>query len=125
MQRDEAVLAELAKRETKALADAMLQRNVAAKVAVTEDDIKEAYARPGWGEKVVTMEIFVPNREQARQVQVLLAQGEDFAEAGRQFAADPYYGIHTGEIRRLAYSPFDSPPRPSASGLRPARGRRY
>ncbi len=109
LQRDEEVLAELAKRETKALADAMLRRNVAAKVVVTEDDIEKAYARPGWGEKVVTMEIFVPNREQARQVQALLAQGKDFAEAGRQFAADPYYGIHTGEIRRLAYSPFDSP----------------
>ena len=109
LQRDEAVLAELAKRETKALADAMLRRNVAAKVAVSEDDIEKAYARPGWGEKVITMEIFVPNREQARQVQALLGQGEDFAEAGRQFAADPYYGVHTGEIRRLAYSPFDSP----------------
>ena len=109
LQRDEAVLAELAKRETKALTDAMLRRNVAAKVAVTEDDIEKAYARPGWGEKVVTMEIFVPSREQARQVQALLAQGEDFAEVGRQFAADPYYGMHTGEIRRLAYSPFDSP----------------
>ena len=109
LQRDEEVLAELAKRETKALADAMLQRNVAANVAVTEDDIEKAYARPGWGEKVATMEIFVPSREQARQVQALLAQGEDFAKAGRQFAADPYYGVHTGEIRRLAYSPFDSP----------------
>ena len=86
LQRDEAVLAELATRETKALADAMLQRNVAAKVAVTEDDIEKAYARPGWGEKIVTMEIFVPNREQARQVQALLARGEDFAEVGRQFA---------------------------------------
>lgn len=109
LQRDEAILAELATRETKALADAMLRRNVAAKVAVTDDDIEKAYARPGWGEKVVAMEIFVPNQEQARQVQALLAQGEDFAEAGRQFAADPYYGVHTGEIRRLAYSPFDSP----------------
>ena len=109
LQRDEAVLAELAKRETKALADAMLRRNVAANVAVTEDDIEKAYARPGWGEKVATMEIFVPDQEQARQVQALLAQGEDFAKAGRQFAADPYYGVHTGEIRRLAYSPFDSP----------------
>ena len=110
LQRDEEVLAELAKRETKALADAMLRRNVAAQVAVTEDDIEKAYARPGWGEKVVTMEIFVPSQEQARQVQALLAQGEDFAEVGGQFAADPYYGVHTGEIRRLAYSPFDSPP---------------
>ena len=109
LQRDEAVLAELAQRETKALADAMVQRNVAAKVAVDEDDVEAAYARPGWGEKVVAMEIFVPNRQQARQVQALLAQGADFAEAGRQFAADPYYGMHTGEIRRLAYSPFDSP----------------
>ena len=109
LQRDQEVLAELAKRETKALADAMLQRNVEAKIAVTEDDIERAYARPGWGEKVTTMEIFVPNREQARQVQVLLAQGEDFAEVGRQFAADPYYGVHTGEIRAVAYSPFDSP----------------
>ena len=109
LQRDEEVLAELAKRETKALADAMLRRNVAAKVSVTEDDIEKAYARPGWGEKVATMEIFVPSREQARQVQALLAQGEDFAEVGRQFAVDPYYGMHTGEIRRLAYSPFDSP----------------
>ena len=110
LQRDEEVLAELAKRETKALADAMLRRNVAAKVSVTEDDIEKAYARPGWGEKVSTMEIFVPNQEQARQVQALLAQGEEFAEVGRQFAADPYYGMNTGEIRRLAYSPFDSPP---------------
>ncbi|MCY3664065.1 MAG: peptidylprolyl isomerase, partial [Gemmatimonadetes bacterium] len=110
LQRDEEVLAKLAKRETKALADAMLRRNVTAKVSVTEDDIEKAYARPGWGEKVTTMEIFVPNQEQARQVQVLLAQGEDFAEVGRQFAADPYYGMNTGEIRRLAYSPFDSPP---------------
>lgn len=109
LQRDEAVLAELAQRETKALADAMMQRNVAAKVAVDEDNIAAAYARPGWGEKVVALEIFVPSRQQARQVQVLLAQGADFAEAGRQFAADPYYGMHTGEIRRLAYSPFDSP----------------
>ena len=109
LQRDEAVLVELAKRETKALADAMLRRNVAAKVSVTEDDIEKAYARPGWGEKVITREIFVPTREQARQVQALLAQGEDFAEVGRQFAADPYYGVHTGEIRRVAYSPFDSP----------------
>ena len=100
LQRDEEVLAELAKRETKALADAMLRRNVAAKVAVTEDDVEKAYARPGWGEKVTTMEIFVPNREQARQVQALLAQGEDFAEVGRQFAADLYYGVHTGEIRQ-------------------------
>ena len=110
LQRDEEVLAELAKRETKALADAMLRRNVTAKVSVTEDDIEKAYVRPGWGEKVTTMEIFVPNQEQARQVQALLAQGEDFAEVGRQFAADPYYGMNTGEIRRLAYSPFDSPP---------------
>ena len=110
LQRDEEVLAELSKREIKALADAMLRRNVAAKVAVTEDDIEKAYARPGWGEKVTTMEIFVPSWEQARQVQALLAQGEDFAEVGRQFAADLYYGMHTGEIRRLAYSPFDSPP---------------
>jgi parvulin-like peptidyl-prolyl isomerase len=109
LQHDEEVLAELAKRETKALADAMLRRNVAANVAVTEDDIEKAYARPGWGEKVSAMEIFVPDQEQARQVQALLAQGEDFAKAGRQFAADPYYGVHTGEIRRLAYSPFDSP----------------
>ena len=110
LQRDEEVLAKLAKRETKALADAMFRRNVTAKVSVTEDDIEKAYARPGWGEKVTTMEIFVPNQEQARQVQALLAQGEDFAEVGRQFAADPYYGMNTGEIRRLAYSPFDSPP---------------
>ena len=110
LQRDEEVLAELAKAaKPRALADAMLRRNVAAKVAVTEGDIEKAYARPGWGEKVVTMEIFVPSQEQARQVQALLAQGEDFAEVGRQFAADPYYGLHTGEIRRLAYSPFDSP----------------
>ena len=110
LQRDEEVLAKLAKREAKALADAMLRRNVTAKVSVTEDDIEKAYARPGWGEKVTTMEIFVPNEEQARQVQALLAQGEDFAEVGRQFAADPYYGMNTGEIRRQAYSPFDSPP---------------
>ena len=109
LQRDEAVLAELAQRETKALADAMLKRNVAAQVAVDEDDIEQAYARPGWGEKVVALEIFVPSRPQARQVQALLAQGEDFAEVGRQFAADPYYGMHTGEIQRRAYSPFDSP----------------
>ena len=109
LQREEEVLAELAKRETKALADAMLRRNVAAKVAVTEDDVEKAYARPGWGEKVTTMEIFVPNQEQARQVQALLAQGEDFAEVGRQFAADLYYGVHTGEMRQVAYSPFDSP----------------
>ena len=109
LQRDEEVLAELAKRETKALADAMLRRNVAAKVSVTEDAIKKAYSRPGWGEKVTTMEIFVPNREQARQVQALLTQGEDFAEVGRQFAADLYYGMNTGEIRRQAYSPFDGP----------------
>ena len=109
LQRDEEVLAKLAKRETKALADAMLRRNVTAKVSVTEDDIEKAYARPGWGEKVTTMEIFVPDQEQARQVQALLAQGEDFAEVGRQFAADLYYGMNTGEIRRLAYSPFDSP----------------
>ena len=109
LQRDEEVLAELAKRETKALADAMLRRNVEAKVSVTEDDIEKAYARPGWGEKVVTMEIFVPNQEQARQVQAFLAQGEDFAEVGRQFAADLYYGVHTGEMRQVAYSPFDSP----------------
>ena len=109
LQRDEEVLAKLAKRETKALADAMLRRNVEAKVLVTEDDIEKAYARPGWGEKVSTMEIFVPNQEQARQVQALLAQGEDFAEVGRQFAADLYYGMNTGEIRRQAYSPFDGP----------------
>ncbi len=109
LQRDEAILAELAKREAKALADAMLRRNVEAKIAVTEDDIKKAYARPGWGEQITTMEIFVPSQQQARQVQTLLAQGEDFAEVGRQFAADPYYGVHTGEVRRLAYSPFDSP----------------
>ena len=109
LQRDEEVLAKLAKRETKALADAMSRRNVTAKVSVTEDDIEKAYARPGWGEKVTTMEIFVPNREQARQVQALLAQGEDFAEVGRQFAADLYYGMNTGEIRRQAYSPFDGP----------------
>lgn len=109
LQRDEAILADLAQRETKALADAMLKRNVAAKVAVDADDIEAAYARPGWSEKVVALEIFVPSRQQARQVQALLAQGADFAEAGRQFAADPYYGMHTGEIRRLAYSPFDSP----------------
>ena len=109
LQRDEEILAELAQRATRALADAMLRRNVEAKVAVTEDDIEKAYARPGWGEKVATMEIFVPNEEQARQVQALLAQGEDFAEVGRQFAADPYYGVHTGEIRQLAYSPFDNP----------------
>ena len=89
LHRDEEVLAELAKRETKALADAMLRRNVAAKVSVTEDDVEKAYAQSGWGEKVTTMEIFVPNQEQARQVQALLAQGEDFAEVGRQFAADP------------------------------------
>ena len=110
LQRDEEVLAKLAKRETKALADAMLRRNVEAKVSVTEDDIEKAYVRPGWGEKVATMEIFVPDQEQAYQVQALLAQGEDFAEVGRQFAADPYYGMNTGEIRRLVYSPFDSPP---------------
>ena len=109
LQRDEEVLAKLAKRETKALADAMFRRNVTAKVSVTEDDIEKAYARPGWGEKVTTMEIFVPDQEQARQVQALLAQGEDFAEVGRQFAADPYYGMNTGEIRRQAYSPFDGP----------------
>ena len=110
LQRDEEVLAKLAKRETKALADAMLRRNVEAKVSVTEDDIEKSYARPGWGEKVTTMEIFVPNQERAHQVQALLVQGEDFAEVGRQFAADPYYGLDTGEIRRLVYSPFDSPP---------------
>ena len=110
LQRDEEVLAELAKRETKALADAMLRRNVTAKVSVAKDDIEKAYARSGWGEKVSTMEIFVPNQEQARQVQALLAQGEDFAEVGRQFATDPYYSMNTGEIRRLAYSPFDNPP---------------
>ena len=109
LQRDEEVLAKLAKRETKALADAMLRRNVTSKVSVAEDDIEKAYARPGWGEKVTTMEIFVPDQEQARQVQALLAQGEDFAEVGRQFAADPYYGMNTGEIRRQAYSPFDGP----------------
>jgi len=109
LQRDEAVLAELAQRETKALADAMLRRNVEDKVAVSADDIEKAYARPGWGEKVSAMEIFVPDQQQARQVQTLLAQGEDFAAVSRQFAADPYYGMHTGEIRQRAYSPFDSP----------------
>lgn len=109
LQRDEEVLAKLAKRETKALADAMLRRNVTAKVSVTEDDIEKAYARSGWGEKVATMEIFVSDQEQAHQVQALLAQGEDFAEVGRQFAADLYYGMNTGEIRRQVYSPFDGP----------------
>ena len=109
LQRDEEVLAKLAKRETKALADAMLRRNVMAKVSVTEDDVEKAYARPGWGEKVTTMEIFVPDQEQARQVQALLASGKDFAEVGRQFAADLYYGMNTGDIRRQAYSPFDGP----------------
>ena len=110
LQRDAAILADLAGRETKALADVMLRRNVEAKVAVAEADIEKAYTRPGWAEKVVTLEIFVPSRQQARQVQALLAQGADFAEAGRQFAADPYYGVHTGQLRRLAYSPFDRPP---------------
>ena len=106
---DEDILKELAKRETKALADAMLQRQIEEKAVVTAEDIEQAYAQQGWGEQVISVEIFVPNMAQARQVTDLLAQGQDFEEVGRQFAADPYYGAVTGETKRMAYSPFDSP----------------
>ena len=106
---DEQVLAELDRRETKALADAMLQRHVEEKAVVTESEIEAAYTQRGWDQQVVTIEIFVKTREQARQVTDLVAQGRDFEEVGRQFAVDPYYGVLTGESKRMAYSPFDGP----------------
>lgn len=106
---DEEVLVELAQRETKALADAMLKRHVEEKAVVAAEGIEKAYAQQGWGEQVITIEMFVQNREQARQVEDLLAQGRDFEAVGRLFAADPYYGVLTGETKRMAYSPFDSP----------------
>lgn len=106
---DEGILAELDRRETNALADAMLQRYVKEKAAVSEQEIEKAYAQQGWGEQVVTIEIFVKTREQARQVEEQTRMGRDFAEVGREFAVDPYYGVLTGESKRMAYSPFDGP----------------
>ena len=106
---DEVVQAELAMREAKALADAMLQSQVEERSAATMGEIERAYAEQGWGEKVVAVEMYVLDKEQARQVLDLLAQGRDFEAVGRQFAADPYYKVLTGETRRMAYSPFDKP----------------
>ncbi|HIL11219.1 MAG TPA: peptidyl-prolyl cis-trans isomerase [Candidatus Latescibacteria bacterium] len=99
---DKGILTELDRRETKALADAMLQRYVKEKAVVSEQEIEKAYLQQGWGEQVVTIEIFVKTREQARM-------GRDFEEVGREFAVDPYYGVLTGESKRMAYSPFDGP----------------
>ncbi|MDP6701175.1 MAG: peptidylprolyl isomerase, partial [Candidatus Latescibacteria bacterium] len=103
------VQAELARREVKALADAMLRSQVEERSAATAEEIERAYAEQGWGEKVVAVEMYVLDKEQARQVLDLLARGRDFEEVGREFAADPYYKVLTGEIKRMAYSPFDKP----------------
>jgi len=103
------VQAELAKREVKALADAMLRSQVEERSAATAEEIERAYAEQGWGEKVVAIEMYVLDKAQARQVLDLLARGRDFEDVGRQFAADPYYKVLTGETKRMAYSPFDKP----------------
>lgn len=106
---DAEILAELAKRETKTLADAMLRLHVEEQAVVTEGEIERAYAKRGWGEKIVVAEIFVPEAEKARQVIAHLQQGLNADEVGRLFAVDPYYGMPTGEAKRMAYSPFDRP----------------
>ncbi len=103
------VQAELAKREVKALADAMLRSQIEERSAATSEEIERAYAEQGWGEKVVAIEMYVLDKVQARQVLDLLARGRDFEDVGRQFAADPYYKVRTGETKRIAYSPFDKP----------------
>ena len=106
---DGEVQVELEERESKALADAMLRSQVQERSAATLEEIERAYAEQGWGEKVVAVEIYVLDMEQARQVLDLLARGHDFDDVGRQFAADPYYKVLTGETRRMTYSPFDKP----------------
>ncbi len=109
LQEDESILWELEKRETKALADAMLRRHVPEQGVVEEEEVERAHARLGWDIKVVAMEIFVPDAERARQAVDLLQKGTDFTEVSRLFAADPYFGVPTGVSKRSIYSPFDGP----------------
>jgi len=109
LQDDGEILRQLEEHETRALANAMLRRHVLEQAVVGEEEIERAHAQAGWDTRVVAMEIFVPDVERARQVVDLLQQGTDFAEVGRLFAADPYFGVPTGGPRQSIYSSFDGP----------------
>lgn len=108
-QDDAEVLRQLGESETKALANAMLRRNVLEKAVVSGEEIQRAYDKAGWDTEVVAMEIFVPDANKARQVLGLLQQGTDFTEVGRRFSVDPYFGLLSGAPKQSIYSPFDGP----------------
>ena len=108
MAQHEEVLSRLEKSENRELAQVMLRRQLAQAV-ITDQEVERAYAQPGWDEQIRALEIFLPTAAKATQVLQLLADGMDFAEAGRQHSVDPYFGVPSGEARQTVYHPFDHP----------------
>ena len=106
---DPETLRQLAQSETRALAEAMLRRRLAEQAAVQQEEIEKAYSQAGWDVEMVVQEIFVPTAKQARLVLETLGQGTDFAEVGRQFAVEPYFGVSTGGPKQVIYALHDSP----------------
>ncbi|NKB68679.1 MAG: hypothetical protein GKR89_16570 [Candidatus Latescibacteria bacterium] len=105
---DAETLRRLAQSETRALAEAMLRRQVAEQTEVQPEEIEKAHAA-GWDSQLVAQEIYVSTAKQARLLLEALQGGTDFAEAGIQFAVDPYLGVAAGKAKQVVYALYDSP----------------
>jgi len=106
---DPVVTQRLARRETKQLAEEALKSEVLARLAVSVAEVEREYEQGGWGEQVVTLEIYAPTREKAGAAMDLLHRGVEFDEVARQYSVDRFLGLPTNGPKQFVYSPGDAP----------------
>ncbi len=109
LEQDAQVLKYLAQREVKELANHMMRRQVLERVAVTEEQVGQAYAQGGWNRQVVTEEIFVAGEDRARQAAAQLRGGAKFDAVAAQFAVDRVFKMPAKTSQQFVYSPDGAP----------------
>lgn len=109
LEKDPQVLKYLEQREVKELANQMMRRQVLDRVAVTEEQVNQAFTQGGWNRQVVTEEIFIAEEARARQAAARLKAGAKFEAVAAEFAVDRVFKMPTKASQPFVYSPQDAP----------------
>ena len=105
---DAQVMQKLRKKEETRLFEEMMQRQVDARLIVTEAEVQHEFEQ-GWSDQVETLEFFVADKEKVESVEALLDEGVEFTELGRSYSVDRKFKKLLGQLQSFTYSPFDRP----------------
>ena len=109
LHQDSEIVQALERDANKKLAELMFEQEVAERSIPTPTEINEAYASGHWNEQVVSVELFLPDKQTALRVRQEILDGLDIYEAGKLYSLDRLMHLPMGGAQQFMYSRHDGP----------------